>query len=87
MVSEDYKKAFPSVKPILAERRCYHTPPWIVNIITTFLRHSQAPFRAILSTTPPKRIYMGVPQGDVLSPLLFNIYTTHLLTKIDPEIS
>lgn len=89
MVSVDCKEAFPSVShlKLLAELRRYYTPPWIVNIIATFLQHRQASFRVISSIATPKHIYMGLPQGAVLSPLLFNIYTAHLLTTIDPEIS
>jgi hypothetical protein len=89
MVSIDCKEAFPSVShpKLLAELHRHYTPPWIINIITTFLQHRQASFRVINYTATPKRIYMGVPQGAVLSPILFNIYTAHILTKINPEIS
>ena len=79
------KKAFPSISPLklLAERWRYHTSPWIINIITTFLQYRQASFRAV----SPESIYMEVPQGSVLSYLLLNTCTAHLLTKIDPKIS
>lgn len=89
MVSIDCTEAFPSVShpALLDELRRHKTPQWIHNIISTFLQHRQASFRVINAIAKPKPIYMGVPQGAVLSPLLFNVYTAHLLKTVRPDVS
>jgi hypothetical protein len=66
----------------LEELRRYKAPPWIHTIISLFLEQRKASFRIINARATPKSLYMGVPQGPALSPLLFNIYTAHLLKTI-----
>jgi Reverse transcriptase (RNA-dependent DNA polymerase)/Endonuclease-reverse transcriptase len=88
MISIDCTDAFGSVShpKLLHELTRHSTPAWITNIITSFLHSRKASFRVSKYTAPPVSIHQGVPQGAVLSPTLFNIYTADILTSIDPQV-
>ena len=93
MVSIDCTEAFALVShPALRdELRRHKTSPWIYNIISSCLEKRKASFRVINTIAKPKPLYLGVPQGAVFSPLLFNNYVTvktaHLLKTFRPNVS
>jgi hypothetical protein len=88
MISIDCTDAFGSVlhPKLIQELTRYSTPAWIINIITSFLHSRKASFRVSQYSAQPVSLHQGVPQGAVLSPTLFNIYTANILRSIDPQV-
>jgi len=58
-----------------------HVPPWNVRWVKSFLQDRSARIGNFSYS-----LENGVPQGCVLSPLLFCLYIKHLLTDIDSSI-
>jgi hypothetical protein len=65
----------------------HHLPPFAVTLLHSYLMHrtSQVRVEGTLSTT--FRYHAGVPQGAVLSPILFNLYLADFPTEPNSKIA
>lgn len=74
----DIEKAFDRVwhAGLLFKMKQHNFPAYIVKITADFLRERQFQVAVESATSSSKPIPFGVPQGAVLSPALYNIYTS-----------
>jgi retron-type reverse transcriptase len=76
----DVSKAFDRVwhEGLLWKLNSFGYPQWIVDIINSWLRERK--FQVVWegAASEQRRIRAGVPQGSVLSPLLFNIFSADM---------
>ena len=80
VVALDLSKAFDTVNIHTLIRKLQNTqiPPTIIKYIANYLKGRSA-FTQFRNTTSAQKILKtGVPQGGVLSPVLFNIYTSDI---------
>ena len=93
-IALDMSKAFDTVNHHTLLNKIAHTniPPLTIQFLTNYLRGRQAFTEYNSTKSKTRRIRTGVPQGGVLSPTLFNIYTsdipsphpnTHIITYAD----
>ena len=93
-IALDMSKAFDTVNHHTLLNKIIQTniPPLIIQFLSNYLRGRQAYTLYNNTMSKTRRIRTGVPQGGVLSPTLFNIYTsdipspppeTHLITYAD----
>lgn len=53
-------------------------PPFLVSLIKSYLFDRNIVVRVNTSLSPPRRLSAGVPQGSILSPILYNLYTSDI---------
>ena len=73
----DLRKAYDSVDRHtlwLVLQHCYHLPPRLLTIIKALHNHTSAAVRSYGKISDPFSISVGVKQGCVLSPTLFNLF-------------
>lgn len=82
----DFSKAFDRVshRKLVSKLSMLNFHPVIVKWIGEFLSNRTFQVRLGQSLSGVKAISSGVPQGGVLSPILFNLYTADLPTIIEP---
>ena len=90
MVLLDYSKAFDTVwrSRLLLSMADKGVPLEYVKWINSFLLNRQASERLHGTTSSSRKLQQGVPQGCVLSPLLFLFFINNLaekLMEVDPE--
>ena len=81
LVTKDVKKAFDTVWHIGLKykiRTNFNLPPLIQKLLCNFLDDRQARIRHQGTLSAPFAPQAGVPQGSVLSPTLYNMYTADL---------
>jgi hypothetical protein len=80
----DIKGAFDSVNHtrLLRTLQLQGFPLWIVRWVRSFLDGRTASLCFDGESTPPHSISAGVPQGSLLSPILFLLYTASLYTQL-----
>ncbi|GLV33373.1 hypothetical protein CBL_20123 [Carabus blaptoides fortunei] len=61
-------------------------PPHLLRAISGFLRNRTARVRVAQSSSPLFILHAGVPQGSILSPLLFIVYCWDLPCPTDPNV-
>ena len=86
MVSVDIKGAFNSVLPVLLsdQLRRLSLPSRILNFISYMTSRRELSFSA--DGSGARSCGVGVPQGRVLSPILYNIYTSRLIEVLPPGV-
>ncbi|KAJ0169486.1 hypothetical protein K1T71_015073 [Dendrolimus kikuchii] len=57
-------------------------PPRIVNIVSNMFMERSISVRVSGIDSPPRLVWKGLPQGSVLSPILYNIYTADLESSV-----
>lgn len=62
-------------------------PSRLVNMVSDWLHHRSVRFVVDDNTTITRNVYRGLPQGAVLSPILYNIYTNHIAIGLPNEVS
>ena len=73
----DLRKAYDSVNRAAlwsVLQHCYHLPPKFLNIIKSLHSNTSAAVRSYGKTSDPFPVSVGVKQGCVLAPTLFNLY-------------
>lgn len=75
-VSIDYSKAFYSInhKLLLEKMRYYGIRGIALELITSYLGHSSQFVQVNNLRSKIRQLHLGVPQGSILGPLLFNMY-------------
>ena len=73
----DFSSAFNSLQKHVLIQKLHHlnTPPQLIHLIYNFLTDSLQAVRVGSTTSPVVTINTGVPQGCVLSPFLYTLYT------------
>ena len=76
----DLQRAFDTVwhRGLLFKLIQNDTPNWIVNISNSYLTNRTFQIKAHGMLSPIKAIRAGVPQGSILAPFLYNIYTADI---------
>lgn len=62
-------------------------PSRLVNTISNWLHFREVKFIVEEDVTIERRVCRGLPQGAVLSPLLYNIYTSHIARRVPDNVS
>ena len=80
VVSLDLSKAFDTVNIHSLINKLHHTsvPPTIIKFIANYMKGRKGYTKFQESISKPQQFKTGVPQGGVLSPILFNLYTSDL---------
>lgn len=81
----DFSKAFDRMHPVLAVHKLLNlgVKPSLVRIVKCFLtqRHQCVKYQGQCSSYKPS--YIGVPQGTIMGPILWNIFISNLTPNID----
>jgi len=79
-VSLDLSKAFDTVNIHSLIHKLHQTniPPTIIKYIANYIKGRKGYTLHLNATSRPQQFKTGVPQGGVLSPILFNIYTSDI---------
>lgn len=80
LITFDQEKAFDRVwhDGLLSKLISLKFPPFLINLISSFLSNRKFSVKINSSFSTYKRQEAGVPQGCVLSPLLYNLYTSDI---------
>ena len=90
LISVDYSRAFDSISHAVLLEKLHHTYGFrgpLLNWISSFIsnRKQRVVFRGQMSAFVS--VLSGVPQGSVLGPLLFNIYTNDLHLHLNSKVN
>ena len=79
-VALDMSKAFDTINIHTLIRKLLHTkiPGTIIKFIANYIKGRKAYTPYIHHTSSQRQLKTGVPQGGVLSPTLFNVYTADI---------
>lgn len=81
----DFSKAFDTISHELmcAKLKYYGFDHKSIAFFNSYLNNRYQKVLFNNSTSPPLKVLSGVPQGSVLGPLLFSIYTTDILNTVE----
>ncbi|KAL1122863.1 hypothetical protein AAG570_003189 [Ranatra chinensis] len=81
MVLLDSEKAFDTVwiEGLIQRLATYSFPSPLIKLVSSYLTDREIKVRVGNKLSAPLQLAAGLPQGSVMSPWLFNIYTSHLL--------
>ncbi|KAL1116643.1 hypothetical protein AAG570_005115 [Ranatra chinensis] len=81
MVLLDSEKAFDTVwiEGLIQRLGTYSFPSPLIKLVSSYLTDREIKVRVGNKLSAPLQLAAGLPQGSVMSPWLFNIYTSHLL--------
>jgi hypothetical protein len=84
----DSEKAFDSVwiEGLIYKLQTYKLTPSLCKLLLSYLTDRQIQVRVDGTVSTRERIESGVPQGSVLSPLLYNLYISDLMTDLPPLV-
>ena len=84
MLSLDISGAFDNVNytRLLHNLRKRGVPTKLVGFVASFLRNRKTTIRFGSFQSDPTAIQVGIPQGSVLSPILFLVFTADLLDEL-----
>jgi hypothetical protein len=84
----DVSKAFDRVwhEGLLWKLQSFGYPHWIADIINSWLRERRFQVAWNAASSTKRRVRAGVPQGSLLSPLLFNIFSADMPVFSNPNV-
>ena len=83
----DYSKAFDTInhKTLLEKLISLNFRNRIIKIIVSYLTNQHQYLQINDQISPKSQVHVGIPQGSILVPILFNIYVAKLPSYIDSD--